>query len=90
MQRYIWRIVSACLFTSFCALATFAQTSTHDLTGRIRDGRNAVIANAAITLFERSSGVRLTTTSEATERLATGDYLLSVEAAFTGGMGYRF
>ena len=86
MQCHIWRIVSACLFTSCCALLTFAQTSTHNLNGRIRDGRNAVIANATITLFARASGVRLTATSEATgtynfEHLSTGDYLLSVEAA---------
>jgi vitamin B12 transporter len=77
----------------FCALLfyyvlwappTFGQTAVA-LTGRVTDAQGALITKATVTLFARANNARLNTqTDEGGQfrfaRLASGEYLLTVEA----------
>lgn len=77
-------MLPALLLTLFSAM-TYAQ-SGGSVKGTVRDAQNNPVAGAAVTIIERTTRQRRATTTDQAgtfglERLAAGDYLLTVEAA---------
>jgi protocatechuate 3,4-dioxygenase beta subunit len=79
------QFLSGFLLLLVCAAVTLAQNATGSITGTVTDPNNEAIANAVVTVTNKSTGAvrKLTTRSEgnySVENLFPGEYEVKVES----------